>query len=234
MALDPLLFIGFALALGFKHSYDADHLVAVSNFLARSHSLRKTFLMSLSWAAGHMITATAITFVLFAFRATLLQGFLDHLELGVAIMLIAIGVIGLLAEFGWIHRHLHRHDSREHDHAHVHLRGYNEHQMMFGIGVVHGLASNDELLVLLLASLSVASFIDLVAGVGVFSLGVVAGMVVFGLGVTYPVKRWGTQRVRRAINVGAALLSLVYAAYLLLGFEVLNLLPGLSSPGAIP
>lgn len=233
MPLDPLLFVGLALALGFKHSYDADHLVAVSNFLMRSRSLRRTSLMSLSWAAGHMLTATAITIVLFAFRATLLRDVLGYLELGVAVMLVVIGVLSLLIEFRVIHRHAHRHASEEHEHAHVHVRA-KDHQTMFGIGIVHGLASNDELLVLLVASLSVASLEALIGGVGVFSLGVVAGMVTFGLGVTYPVKRWGTERVRRAINVGAAVLSIAYAAYLFLGYETVNVIPAASISRAIP
>lgn len=234
MPIDPALFVGLALALGFKHSYDADHLVAVSNFLTRSRSLRRTTLMSLSWAIGHMLTATAITVVLFAFRATILQGFLEYLEFAVAVMLVVIGILGLLIEFRVIHRHAHRHATEEHDHAHVHLGQTRDHQAMFGIGVVHGLASNDELLVLLVASLSVASLEALVGGVALFSLGVVAGMVTFGLGVTIPVRRWGTERVRRAINVGAAVLSIAYAAYLFLGFETPNLIPSVNISLAIP
>jgi len=224
MAADALLFILLALALGFKHSYDADHLVAVSNLLTRSRSLRKTSLMSLSWAAGHMLTAGIITFILFSFRETLLVPFLAHLELAVAIMLIVIGVVGLLLEFGVLHSHGHRHGDKEHAHAHVHVRPTREHQTMFGIGVVHGLASNDELLLLLLASLGVTTLLGILGGVGVFSLGVVVGMIVFGIGISYPVLRWGSARVRRVVNTAAAVLSLVYAAYLILGFEGINLL----------
>ena len=75
--MDILFFLGLALALGFKHSYDADHLVAVSNLLVRSHDLRRTALMSVSWALGHMLTASGITVILFVFRETLLRPFLD-------------------------------------------------------------------------------------------------------------------------------------------------------------
>ncbi len=95
---------------------------------------------------------------------------------------------------------------------------------MFSIGIIQGLASNDELLILFVASLGVTSLLGLLGGVGVFSIGVVLGMVLFGLGVSYPMMRWGRRRVRRAVNVGAALLSLAYAAYLLLGYEGVNLL----------
>lgn len=225
LSSDALLFIILALALGFKHSYDADHLVAVSNLLTRSKGLRKTSIMSISWAAGHMITASVITFILYTFRETLLREFLGHLEFLVAIMLVVIGVLGLLFEFGLLHSLGHRHGEREHARPHVHLARWNEHRAMFGIGVIHGLASNDELLILLVASLSVTSLAGLLGGVGVFSVGVVLGMVLFGLGVSYPITRWGSIRVRRVVNVAAALLSLAYAAYLFLGFEGINFLP---------
>jgi len=225
MPIDPVFFVVLALALGFKHSYDADHLVAVSNLLTRSKSLRKTTLMSVSWAAGHMITATIVTVLLYEFRATVLQGVLANLELAIAVMLVVIGVVGLLVEFGLIHRHGHRHESEEHTHVHLPLHEDPQHRTMFGIGIVHGLASNDELLILFVASLSVTSLVGLLGGVSVFSLGVVAGMIVFGIGVSYPVARWGTGRVRRAVSIAAALLSIFYAALLFLGFEGVNLLP---------
>jgi len=225
LPLDPALFIVLALALGFKHSYDADHLVAVSNLLTRSVSLRKTAWMSLSWAAGHMVTATIITVLLYELRETLLKDVLGHLELAVAVMLVVIGVVGLLVEFGFVHRHVHVHEGEEHVHTHVHLPGVPLHRAMFGIGVVHGLASNDELLILFVASLSVTSLAGLVGGVGVFSIGVVLGMIVFGIGVSFPIMRWGGARVRRVINVTAAILSILYAGYLFLGFGGVNLLP---------
>src|SRR5437867_9471975 len=60
LAIEFAAFIVLALALGFKHSYDADHLVAVSNLITRSGSIRKTSLISVSWAAGHMVTAAII------------------------------------------------------------------------------------------------------------------------------------------------------------------------------
>ncbi len=228
--MDSLFFIALALALGFKHSYDADHLVAVSNLLTRSHSLRRTARMSVSWAIGHMLTATIIMILLYEFRQTLLRDFLSNFEIVVAVMLVVIGVVGLLIEFNLLHRHPHEHELPDdqietHSHTHVHAPGKTEHRAMFGIGVVHGLASNDELLILFVASFGVTSLAGLLGGVGVFSAGVVVGMILFGVGVSYPMLRWGRARVRRVVNVGAALLSIGYAVYLFLGYEGVNLLP---------
>jgi Na+/melibiose symporter-like transporter len=225
MAVEPAVFVALALALGFKHSYDADHVVAVSNLLTRSRSLRRTSLMSLSWAAGHMITATIVTVILFAFRDYFLQEFLSHLEVAVAVMLVVIGVLGLLIEFGAIHRHVHSHEAEEHEHAHVHLGRLDEHRAMFGIGVIHGLASNDELLVLFVASFGVTALPGLLAGVGLFSGGVVLGMIVFGLGISYPILRWGTARVRRVVTLIASGLSIGYGVLLFMGFGGINPFP---------
>ncbi|TLZ69963.1 MAG: hypothetical protein E6K10_09290 [Methanobacteriota archaeon] len=230
--MDLLFFLGLALALGFKHSYDADHLVAVSNLLVRSRDLRRTALMSVSWAAGHMLTASGITVILFVFREILLRPFLDQFEVLVGLMLISIGAIYLLWEFrvlhriGLLHDHAHEHPAGEHEHPHFHLRRFGDHGTMFGIGVVHGLASNDELLILLVASFAIATIEGLLAGVAVFSLGVVLGMVLFGVGISYPMLRWGDAKVRRIIGVIASVLSIAYGILLLLGFQGVNLIGG--------
>ena len=240
MAFEFLAYLALALALGFKHSYDADHLVAVSNLLTRSANMRRTATMSVAWAAGHMLTASVITVILFTLGATFFAGAIHAFELGVAGMLIAIGAFGLALEFGLhrrlipalqrlglLHDHAHAHGVEEHHHPHWHLGRYREHGTMLGIGIVHGLASNDEILVLLIASFGMASLTieGLLVGVGVFSLGVVAGMILFGLGLSYPILRWGDAKVRRVVNVATALLSIAYGTYLLAGFEGINLLP---------
>src|SRR5256714_14368780 len=84
LAYEFVAFMVLALALGFKHSYDADHLVAVSNLITRSGSIRKTSLMSMSWAAGHMVTAAIITVLLYTLGSAILSGVAAHLDLLVA------------------------------------------------------------------------------------------------------------------------------------------------------
>ena len=122
LTLFPLL----ALVLGFKHAYDADHLVAVSNFLTRSKGIHDTSRMTVSWAIGHMITAAIITVAIFSLVAQVesITSILSHLELGVAIMLIVIGVIGILLEVPIVHEHYHRHlGGKIHSHVHIHRLG---------------------------------------------------------------------------------------------------------------
>ena len=256
-SLEVLPFLALALALGFKHSYDADHVVAVSNLLTRTRSLRRATTLGVWWAAGHMATASVITVAIYLIGRDLIVPLFDNFDVAVAVMLIAIGVVALLWEFGLgepvraalrrafgLHEHPHGHrlfafvrrlrgihaplegpEDATHRHPHLHLRKLEDHETMLGIGIVHGLASNDELIYLLVGAFGVGTLSEVVAGVGVFSLGVVAGMIVFAVGLSYPMARWGDVKVRRVVNVVAASLSLAYGAYLLLGGKGFNLLP---------
>src|SRR5439155_1132000 len=83
--------------------------------------------------------------------------------------LLVIGVIGLLWEFNVFHVHEHWHGLVQHRHFHTwlhgHLTTHGEHKTMFSIGIVHGLASNDELLYLLVVALGVATLGGILVGV---------------------------------------------------------------------
>ncbi len=105
-----LLFI--ALLLGIKHSMDADHIVAISSILIRSPSLGNTLTLSVSWALGHMLTASVITFILYSFRELFLDKYLASFEIAVGIMLIAIALLTLAWEFNIIKfgKHVHSHE----------------------------------------------------------------------------------------------------------------------------
>ncbi len=205
-----------ALLLGIKHSYDADHIIAVSNLLSRTKSFQNTVKMSLSWAAGHMLTATAVTVLLYYFKESFLSAFLSQFEFAVAIMLIVLGVVAF-KDVGLFHSHKHAHDEIVHSHRHIHLRGRGQehyHKHMFGIGIVHGLASNDELLLLFTVSLSLSTLFGILLGVAIFSIGVVAGMVVYGMVLNYPLIRLGSERIRRAVNIVAGSVSIGYGVLL--------------------
>ncbi|MFQ5815503.1 MAG: hypothetical protein ACE5G7_03295 [Candidatus Hydrothermarchaeaceae archaeon] len=206
-----------ALMLGFKHSYDADHLVAVSNLIVRSRSTRQTFWMSVSWAVGHMLTASIITILLYQFKEFFLTRFLSHFELAVGAMLVILGAVSILSVRSNIfHIHRHSHGEGAHEHPHFHLsRDQHYHTHMFGIGIVHGLASNDELLILFTASLGITSLAGLLIYVAIFSLGVIAGMVLFGLVMSYPLGRFGEASLNKLVTLTVGTLSIVYGVWIL-------------------
>lgn len=212
-----LQFAALAIFLGIKHSFDADHLLAVSNILPGAKSLPHAATMSLSWAAGHMLTAIAATLLLISFSQTLLPLLLDKLELLVALMLIFLGALGLL-QSGLLHRHTHSHSGKEHSHWHLHLSSpAHAHRHMFGIGLVHGLASNDELLLLLTASLGLSTAFEMAGGVILFSLGVVLGMLAFSALFILPLLRAHSTRLPMLINAIVGIVSIGYGTKMLVG-----------------
>ena len=207
-----------ALFLGMKHSLDADHLIAVSNLLSRSRSLLNSARLSVSWAAGHMLTAALITAILFASKDSFLPLILYRMELIVALMLIFIGILGIY-QSRIFHAHLHSHGGKPHEHWHIHLPqadADHAHKHMFGIGIIQGLASNDELLLLLTAGLGLSSLLEMVFGVAVFSAGVAIGMLMFSLLFTLPIVRAQSARLSQAVNFAAGCVSVIYGAMMLL------------------
>lgn len=209
-----------ALLLGIKHSFDADHLIAVSTILSRSTSAKKSVKISLYWAMGHMVTAILITFLLFTFRNEVLSFFLEKMQFFAGAMLILIGIIGIYHS-RIFHGHTHTHVGKPHTHWHMHFHSNEKdhsHKHIFGIGIIQGLASNDELLLILTASLGVATLLELIVGVTAFTLGVVIGMIGFGTLFTFPLLKMHQEKIMPFIHFGIGSISIIYGAFMLVPF----------------
>jgi hypothetical protein len=147
-------------------------------------------------------------------------------------MLIIIGAVGILSVMPIAHKHYHQHiGNKIHTHFHKHRSGIvrksttktHLHHPLLGVGIVHGLASNDELLVLFVAGLGVGSLNLLLGGVALFTVGVVVGMILFGAIVTYPLLKYGADRIRLVVNVVAGSLSIISGLMILAGLGGVNL-----------
>lgn len=211
-----------ALFLGLKHSFDADHLIAVSNFLTPLKSLKSAFNAAFSWAMGHMLTAALITFLLFYFRETILSNFLKKFELIAAVMLVVLGILSLMRS-RILHSHGHGHENLEHNHVHMHLANssshldlHERHSHLFGIGIIHGLASNDELLLLLVVSMGLTGLAEMIFGVGVFSIGVMIGMISYSAFFTLPLIKANSEKIRQIASILVGMSSIFYGITMLL------------------
>jgi len=215
--LGLISFMALALVLGFKHSYDSDHLIAVSSILRKADSVKASARIGFSWATGHMLTATIITIALFIFKESFLNNVLPHFEKFVGLMLIVLGILSL-RDFFSLHSHRHSHGTIVHSHPHVHVKHQDKkhlHMHMFGIGVVHGLASNDELLMLFTASLAVTSLGGLILALGFFSFGVALGMVLFAFAFSYPLIRMNNEKIYKFVSFGTGSAGIIYGALML-------------------
>ena len=87
------LFLG--LILGFKHSTDGDHVVAVSTMAKNFKNIFKSLWVGVSWGLGHstplLILGTLILFI----KESLMEFYesvATYFEFGVAIMLVLLGM----------------------------------------------------------------------------------------------------------------------------------------------
>ncbi len=224
----PFPFVALAMGLGGKHAYDADHLVAVGNILVGSNSLRKTATLVPFWLAGHQTTAITITLMIWFAKEAFLGNVLDRMDMIVAVLLLVLGAWRILAfvrrRWGHEHGHIHRLGrwSAEHAHLHIHLSRYKSHLGLYGIGLVQGLASNDEIFLLATTALAVTTLSGLLVGVAIFSIGALLGMLLFGVGLTYPLVRRGGEWTRDLATLVAGVVSVAYAAWLFAGMEGIN------------
>ena len=217
--LELISFMVLALVLGFKHSYDADHIIAVSNILRKIKTISSALKIGFSWAIGHMITATIITILLFIFRKSALNFILPHFEKIVGFMLIFLGILSLKDIF-LLHKHKHKHGRIVHSHIHLHYNAlgqedYNSHKHMFGIGIIHGLASNDELLILFTTSLGITTIGGIILGIGFFSLGVVLGMTIFCAILSLTFLKIHREKIHKIFSLLTGSISIIYGTLMI-------------------
>jgi len=234
--------------LGIKHSLDVDHVAAVSTLLLRSPKMTQTIKMSIFWALGHTLTAGVLTIILFLMKDVFLSSFLAGFELIIAIMLILIGIITIILESNIIkvvkkpHSH-HFHFSKKNRHpsrsASINgqddkgilksepnglLRINNNFVAIILIGILQGLASNDELLIILAFTLNLNNLLTVLVGIVFFSLGVTIGMIAWSSLINLPKIKGKQKKIIKWLNISIAILAIVYGIYLLLGGEGINLI----------
>ncbi len=249
--MGDFILVGIFLAsffLGIKHSLDVDHVAAVSTLLLRSPKMTQTIKMSIFWALGHTLTAGILTIILFLMKDVFLSSFLAGFELIIAIMLILIGIITIILESNAIkvvkkpYTH-HFHFSKKNRHpshsASVNgpdgsgilksepnglLRINNNFVAITLIGILQGLASNDELLIILAFTLNLNNLLTVLIGIVLFSFGVTIGMIAWSSLINLPKIKGKQEKIMKWLNISIAIIAIVYGIYLLLGGEGINLI----------
>ena len=117
--MSPVL-LGTALALGALHTFEADHLAAVSAFVVRRPRPVQALGYGLRWAVGHGGTILVAGTLLVLVRLHLPEATGDLLERVVGASLIGLGAWVFLSARR-LHAHVHVHaDGRSHSHLHAH------------------------------------------------------------------------------------------------------------------
>lgn len=228
-----------AFFLGIKHSLDVDHVVAVSSILIRSPNFSRTFKLSIIWAVGHTFTAGIITIIIFFIKDLFIEKILSNFEIIVAIMLITIGTLTLMWEFkvfsfrkyqnlelivkfkdlGYSLNSSKNIPSQNYVNlkpkSKLFLKIKKDSNAIAVVGVVQGLASNDELFLLLVFTLGLDNLFIIIMGISIFSLGVMAGMILWGSLLNLPSLKWKKEKIIKYLNITIASIAITYGIYCL-------------------
>jgi hypothetical protein len=182
-----------ALLLGLRHAAEPDHLVAVSTLVTEQPSARRAAWQGAAWGVGHSAGLFLVAGLLVVLRLQLTAAIADLFELGVAVMLLGLGVRSLKRAFALrdpAHAHDHRGGATQ---PHAHGSKWQLARRPALIGVVHGLAGSGALTALVLAHMPSigAALVYMLC----FGVGSIVGMAGFSAAAGTPL---GWLRERRA------------------------------------
>lgn len=204
--------IVLGLLVGLRHSFEPDHLTAVSTLVGEARGGRGGALLGAVWGVGHTLSLVIVGGTLMAIGASLPARVGAVFELGVAAMLLVLGARAIVVAIrdGASHHHVHGRSGAchpEHVHPHVHVGMRTLAWRPLVVGLVHGLAGSGALTALAFAGLpGTAARLTYMT---LFGLGSIAGMALASgaAGVTLRiVARSGG--VRRGLGLATGVLSI--------------------------
>lgn len=164
--------LGLGLVFGLKHATEVDHVVAVSAIVSEHRNVWRSAIVGALWGAGHTASLIVVGVLVLVFRVAIPERVANWLEFGVALMIIALGVLAVmrvLRKRADVHLHRHSHDGQSHVHVHFHEHG-SEHAAPSAtaahshaisrvgfkpllVGAMHGLAGSAALTLLVLTQI---------------------------------------------------------------------------------
>ncbi len=230
MTPSPLAILGLGFVLGLRHALDVDHLAAVSTLVSQRQGLWRSSLIGALWGLGHTAALLGAGVLVIALHAQIPPAVAHALELGVAAMLVGLGVnlLWTLWRGGTVHLHPHAHGGHRHVHAHrhdagaapsgAHHHGVRSARRPFLVGVVHGLAGSAALMLAVLAT--IPSPTVAFAYILVFGAGSVGGMVLMSTIIGLPLAMAADRFARTELALRAVAGAGSVAVGLLLAWDI--------------
>jgi hypothetical protein len=167
--------IVLGLAQGIRHSFEPDHLAAVSALVGQTRGARRSAWLGAIWGFGHTISLCLVGLCVLAFDASLPDESERWFQLAVGALLIVLGARAALPQ----------------DFAGS-PRSVRTPVQAAVVGMVHGLAGSSALTALVVAALP--TFASRIAYLGLFGFGSIAGMAavssVAGIGLGRVRDKW--------------------------------------------
>ncbi|MBW3129529.1 urease accessory protein [Hymenobacter profundi] len=195
--MQAFLPILFAFLIGIGHAFEPDHLLAVSQLVARRDSTLLAVKDGLYWGLGHTTTLVVFGGLVLLGKVTFLSS--GYFEAAVGVLLITMGVGRLL---------------NKQNYTLPSLVTRNRHQLAYAIGLLHGLAGSGALVLLVMSELR--DPLHSLAYILLFGLGSVVGM--FGAAALMNIPFTPRMRISRVLTssvvVATSLLSIGYGGWM--------------------
>jgi len=229
------------LLLGLKHATDADHVVAVSTIVSEYRNAWRGLWVGVSWGLGHTTPLVVVGIAILLLKepaAQLYEDYAPFLEFGVGIMLV---LLGLQVFWNFRHRgiHVHEHAPEEDPHRHLHTHELEStpqsHHGFFQpgkpffrlksyvVGVIHGLAGSAAVMLVVLTSEAVSSFMVGLLYIFLFGFGTVLSMGAITLLMGIPFSISGRfERVNRVIASVAGVASIFFGLFIMYDLAIVE------------
>ena len=204
----PLLAIG--VILGFEHTLEADHIVAVITLTSHTKSVRRAVFLGATWGLGHAVILIAVSFIILITRVVIPERLALLLEMAVGVLLIGLGIDTVWKALkGELRFRVHEHDGVTHAHLHSTGQSHDHHtRRSFLSGIIQGLAGSAAMVLLVVSTF--ASVIDGLVFIACFGLGLIVGIALITILLTAPFKLTvKTERLNQMMRVAAGALSLI-------------------------
>jgi high-affinity nickel-transport protein len=208
----PTLGLGFL--FGLQHATDPDHVVAVATIVSRTRRFDAGALIGAFWGVGHTATIVTMGMAIIAFNLTVTPSIGLSMELGVAVMLLALGVFRIV-------RLVQERDDEEQAETAGGPTGFRSALQAVGrgqaarsvvIGLVHGLAGSAAVALLVLSAVknpyAAAAYLLL------FGLGTIVGMTAITALLSLPFKV-PLLTLNRGLAIGTGVGSFVFGLCLI-------------------
>jgi ABC-type nickel/cobalt efflux system permease component RcnA len=230
-SLSTLAVLGIGLVFGLKHATEVDHVVAVSTIVSQHKNVLHSALVGALWGAGHTASLLIIAVIVLSLRIAIPERVSGWLELGVAVMIVGLGISALrraLRKNASVHVHQHSHDGLSHTHVHFHenqtrhaLASHTHHSHAVArlgwkpalIGMMHGLAGSGALTLLVLTQIS-SSLIGFLY-IATFGVGSIMGMLLMSalIGLPFALTSRKLTHLHQGIQTLAAILSIGFGIW---------------------
>ncbi|MGD1834119.1 MAG: sulfite exporter TauE/SafE family protein [Nitrososphaeraceae archaeon] len=218
----PISILILGLLTGIRHSFEADHVAAVSTIMVneKSKKLTKISILGAIWGLGHTIALFIGGIVVLFLSINIPEQISNTLEFGVGIMLIYLAIITLtgfkvtkflrtLINKGLEHIHPHKHGVIIHTHEHKHDgKDHNHGHKALIIGMIHGIAGTGAVMLVVLASID-SPLIGL-AYIGLFGIGSILSMMVVTTIIGIPISKFtNSKKVSILIKYTIPIITLI-------------------------